>query len=54
VALVPTFGAPSDARALAVLRECLPDREVVGLPCGELVVGLGAIHCLTQQQPAAS
>jgi agmatine deiminase len=53
VALVPTFGAASDARALAVLRECLPEREVVGIPCAELVAGLGAIHCLTQQQPAA-
>ncbi len=52
VALVPTFGAASDARALAVLRECLPDREVVGVPCRELVVGLGSIHCLTQQEPA--
>jgi agmatine deiminase len=52
VALVPTFGAPSDARALAVLRELLPGREVVGVRCDELVYGLGAIHCLSQQEPA--
>jgi agmatine deiminase len=51
VALVPTFGAPSDARALAVLRELLPDREVIGVRCDELVYGLGAIHCLSQQEP---
>jgi agmatine deiminase len=51
VALVPTFGAPSDARALAVLRELLPGREVVGVRCDELVYGLGAIHCLSQQEP---
>jgi agmatine deiminase len=51
-ALVPTFGAPQDARALAVLREVLPGRDVVGVPCGDLVLGLGAIHCLTQQEPA--
>jgi agmatine deiminase len=52
VALVPVFEAPSDARALAVLRELLPGREVVPIPARELVVGLGAVHCLTQQEPA--
>ena len=54
VALVPTFGAASDERALAVLREVLPGRDVVGIPCSDLVQGLGAIHCLTQQEPAGS
>lgn len=52
VAVVPTFGAPSDARALAILREVLPGREVVGVPSSDLVYGLGAIHCMTQQEPA--
>ncbi len=50
-ALVPTFGAPQDARALAVLREILPGRDVIGVPCGDLVLGLGTIHCLSQQEP---
>ncbi|UCE85313.1 MAG: agmatine deiminase family protein [Deltaproteobacteria bacterium] len=53
VALVPTFGAASDARALAVLRELLPGRDVIGIECTDLVYGLGAIHCVTQQEPAA-
>jgi agmatine deiminase len=53
VALVPTFGAPTDARALAILRELLPGREVVGVRCEELVYGLGAIHCLSQQEPVS-
>ncbi len=52
VALVPVFGTPSDARALAVLRECLPGRELVPIPANDLVFGLGAVHCLTQQEPA--
>ena len=51
-ALVPVFGAASDARALAVLRDTLPGREVIGVPCRTLVLGLGAIHCLSQQEPA--
>ncbi len=51
-ALVPTFDVPQDARALAILRECLPGRDVIGVPCGDLVLGLGTIHCLSQQEPA--
>ena len=52
-ALVPTFGAAEDARALAVLRELLPGRDVVGVPSADLVQGLGALHCLSQQEPSA-
>jgi agmatine deiminase len=50
--LVPTFGDPNrDQRALAILRELLPKREILGVDCCALIWGLGAIHCLTQQQP---
>ena len=51
--LVPTFGqGDRDARALAILRRLLPKRQVIGVNCRALIWGLGAIHCLTQQQPA--
>ncbi len=49
--LVPVFGAPSDQVALETLRPFFPGREVVGIPSRNLVRGLGAVHCLTQQQP---
>lgn len=49
--LVPVFGVPSDARACAILGEVFEGRDVVPVPCTELVSGLGAVHCLTQQQP---
>lgn len=50
--LVPTFGQPArDRKALSVLQQRLPDREVIGVDCRALIWGLGAIHCLTQQQP---
>lgn len=52
VCLVPFFSAPSDARARDILAELLPDRTVIGIDSRRLVVGLGALHCLTQQQPA--
>jgi len=50
--LVPTFADPADQVALAILRQCFPNRRVVGIDCRELIWGLGAFHCLTQQQPA--
>jgi agmatine deiminase len=51
--LVPIFGQKQrDAKALAILQELLPKRRVVGVNCRSLIWGLGAIHCLTQQQPA--
>lgn len=51
VVLVPVFGVRSDKEALKIVGEHTPGREVVGIPCSDLVVGLGAIHCITQQQP---
>ena len=44
---------PHDAKALGVLQELFPERKVVGLRCNEVVAGLGAIHCVTQQEPEA-
>ncbi|MGH7835841.1 MAG: agmatine deiminase family protein, partial [Candidatus Binatia bacterium] len=35
------------------LKELFPEREVVGIRCNPLVEGLGTIHCVTQQEPAA-
>ncbi len=51
VALVPTFGGASDATALAILGELWPARDVIGIPCADLVSGFGALHCVTQQEP---
>jgi agmatine deiminase len=50
--LVPTFNDPADRVALNILAKCFPDREVTGIDCIELIWGLGALHCMTQQQPA--
>ncbi|HET7258300.1 MAG TPA: agmatine deiminase family protein [Candidatus Acidoferrum sp.] len=50
--LVPTFNDSNDRVALNTLSRLFPDREVVGIPCRDLVLGLGTIHCMTQQQPS--
>lgn len=50
--LVPTFGnRRRDRKALELLQEHLPRHHVIGIDCTELIWGLGAIHCLSQQQP---
>jgi agmatine deiminase len=49
--LVPTFNDPMDRVALNVLASVFPGREVVGIYCGDLVLGLGTLHCMTMQQP---
>jgi agmatine deiminase len=51
--LVPTFNDPKDRLALNLLADLFPDREIVGIHCGDFIWGLGAIHCMTQQQPAS-
>jgi agmatine deiminase len=53
--LVPTYRhKQNDRRAIDTLQRLLPKRKVIGIDCTELIWGLGAIHCLTQQQPRAS
>jgi agmatine deiminase len=49
--LVPTFNDPADRRALAILAELFPTRRVVGIHAVDLVLGLGTLHCMTQQEP---
>ncbi|TAJ91385.1 hypothetical protein EPO44_14520, partial [bacterium] len=51
VVLVPTYNHPNDRPALGILGELFPDRRVIAIPCAALVAGLGAIHCVTQQEP---
>jgi len=51
VVLAPIFGHRNDARALKTLQQVFADRRVVGINCEPLVWGMGAIHCVTQQQP---
>lgn len=49
--LVPVFNDRNDRTALNLLGELFPSRDIVPIYCGDLIWGLGAIHCMTQQQP---
>jgi agmatine deiminase len=51
IVLVPVFGDPNDQVALNTLGRLFPDRKVIGIYSRDLVLGLGTLHCMTQQQP---
>jgi len=50
--LVPTYRCSRDQQAIEVLQKCFPGREVVGIDCSDLIWGLGAIHCVTHEEPS--
>ena len=50
--LLPTYDPARDGEAAAVLAELFPDREIIPIDCTDLVWGLGAFHCVSQQWPA--
>ncbi|MEM2138160.1 MAG: agmatine deiminase family protein [Candidatus Anstonellaceae archaeon] len=49
--LLPVFGDRNDKVAIEILQSCFSGREIVPIPCRELVYGYGGIHCVTQQEP---
>jgi len=52
VVLAPVFDRPNDRIALNTLAQLFPTREIVPIYSGDFIWGLGAMHCMTQQQPA--
>jgi agmatine deiminase len=50
--LVPTFNDANDRLALNILADLFPQRQVIGIHSGDFIWGLGAMHCMTQQQPS--
>lgn len=49
--LVPVFNDPNDREALNTLARLFPQRKIVPIYCRDLVLGLGTLHCMTQQEP---
>lgn len=54
IVLLPTFDDPADEKALEVMVRAFPTRRIYPIDCRDLVWGLGAFHCLTQQVPLAA
>jgi agmatine deiminase len=49
--IVPTFRSDRDEKALRIIQEAFPTREVVGIDSTDIIWGLGSFHCLSQQEP---
>jgi len=49
--IVPTFRCKKDQTALDIIKQCFPDRKVVGIDSTDIIWGLGSFHCLSQQEP---
>jgi len=50
--VTPIFKDKNDDRALEILQQCFPTRQVVGLDSRDIIWGLGAFHCLSHEEPA--
>lgn len=48
--IVPTYRCSADDRALGIIQDSFPEREVVGIDSTEIIWGLGSFHCLSQQE----
>ena len=48
---VPTFGQHEDEAALRVIEQALPNHELIPVRSEWLIVGRGALHCLSMPQP---
>lgn len=51
VVVVPTFNDAKDRIALGIITDVFPGRRVIGIHAGDLIWGLGALHCIAQQEP---
>ncbi len=49
--IVPTYQCTKDDKALQIIQQCFPSREVIGIDSTEIIWGLGSFHCLSQQEP---
>ena len=49
--IVPTFRSARDEKAMQIIQDCFPGREVVGIDSTDIIWGLGSFHCLSQQEP---
>ncbi|HET8720111.1 MAG TPA: agmatine deiminase family protein, partial [Candidatus Nitrosotenuis sp.] len=50
--LVPSYNQKTDKDAQRILKKSFPGKKIVGIDCRDIIYGMGAIHCVVQQQPA--
>jgi agmatine deiminase len=53
IVVVPTYGSPRDADAVAAIGALFADRAAIGLPADAVLTGGGSFHCSSCHVPAA-
>lgn len=51
--VVPVFGTPYDDQAVHAIASLFPDRRTLGVDARAVLVGGGAFHCISREQPRA-
>lgn len=49
--LVPVYGVSQDEKALEILKNCFPEKEIIAINCRILIEQHGSLHCVTIQYP---
>ncbi|MCX6252104.1 MAG: agmatine deiminase family protein [Bacteroidetes bacterium] len=49
--IVPVYRCKEDDKAMGILEQCFPDRQIIGIDSTDIIWGLGSFHCLSQQEP---
>ena len=52
IVLVPVFKDKNDKKVLKIFKRNFRNRKIIPIDCLDLIWGFGAIHCMTQQEPA--
>ncbi|MDV6317071.1 agmatine deiminase family protein [Idiomarina sp. HP20-50] len=52
--VVPQFGLPTDAEAVKIIQEALPERRVVAFDAREFILGGGGLHCISHNLPMST
>ncbi len=49
---LPMLDETTDAIAIEILQNAMPEHQIIAIPSREVLLGGGNIHCITQQIPA--
>ena len=52
--VVPAYGYDRDQAAVETYRRLYPQRVITQVYIGQIALGGGGVHCITQQQPCAA
>ena len=52
IVLLPIYNDKNDLKVISIFKRNFKNRKIITINCEKLIWGFGAIHCMTQQEPA--